>query len=320
MASYSGVHTAGDFVALPQAILDVYSMDILHEAVGIMRFEEFAVKKTELTAQPGQTINMTRYNNIERGGQLDEHVELVEKSMSASQQGISVTEWGNAIGVSEKLLQMSYDDTLAEAAVLLGRDYAIVNDLMCRDALILSTQVIYTGNRANRAALIGGTDYFDVENIRLGVEILQTKNAPKFNGDFYICFIHPHQAAYLKRDPDWVSANNYANTRALFNGELGRWEDTIFIGTTHCRNGAAATTDPGYESTMADAATGGATAADVYEALLFADSAYGKAVGLPVEMRDDGVRDYGRKHGLAWYSIMGAGIIEDDFVIRIESV
>jgi N4-gp56 family major capsid protein len=320
VASYSGVHTAGDFVALPQAILDVYSMDILHEAVGIMRFEEFAVKKTELTAQPGQTINLTRYNNIDRGGQLDEHVELVEKSMSASQQGVSVTEWGNAIGVSEKLLQMSFDDTLAEAAVLLGRDYAIVNDIMCRDALVSSSQVIYTGNRADRASMIGGTDFFDVENIRLGVEILQTKNAPKFNGDFYICFIHPHQAAYLKRDPDWVSANNYANTRNLFNGELGRWEDTLFIGTTHCRNGAANTKDPGYESTMALAATGGAAAANVYEALLFADSAYGKATALPVEMRDGGVEDYGRKHGLAWYSIMGAGIIEDDFIIRIESV
>lgn len=320
MPSYSGVHTAGDFVALPQAILDVYSVDIMHEALGIMRFEEFAVKKTELTAQPGQTINFTRYNNIQRGGQLDEETELSEKSMSASQHGISVTEWGNAIGVSEKLLQLSYDDVLAEAALLLGRDFAVVNDLMMRDALVLGSQVLYAGDKASRAAMVGGTDYFDVEIIRKAVEILQTKNAPKFNGDFYTCFLHPHQAAYLKRDPDWVSANNYAQTRALFNGELGRWEDVVFIGTTHCRNGAAGTNDPGFEATMDDAATAGATPADVYEAFIFADSSYGKATALPVEMRDDGVRDYGRKHGLAWYGIQGSGILEDDFIVRVESV
>jgi N4-gp56 family major capsid protein len=318
--AFSGVHTAGDFVSLPQAILDVYSVDILHEAMGIMRFEEFAVKKTELTAQPGQTINFTRYNNITRGGELDEHTEMTEKSMSASQQAVSVTEWGNAVGVTEKLLQISYDDVLAEAAVLLGRDYAVVNDLMCRDALVNASQLLYAGERTSRALLQGGTDYFDVELIRRGVEILQTANAPKFNGDFYISFIHPHQAAYLKRDPDWVSANNYANTRALFNGELGRWEDTIFIGTTHCRNGAAATTDPGYESTMASAATGGSSAANVYEGMLFADSAFAKATAVPVELRDDGVRDFGRKHGLAWYSIMGCGILEDSFIVRYESV
>lgn len=317
---FSGVHTAGDFIALPQAILDVYSVDILHEALGIMRFEEFAVKKTELATQPGQTINFTRYNNISRGGQLQEDAEMVERAMSASQQGVSVTEWGNAIGVSEKLLQLSYDDVLAEAAVLLGRDYAVVNDLMCRDALTSASQLIYAGDRTSRALLQGGVDYFDVELIRRGVEILQTKNAPKFNGDFYICFLHPHQAAYLKRDPDWVSANNYANTRALFNGELGRWEDTVFIGTTHCRNGAAGSSDPGYEATMVNAATGGASNAHVYESMLFADAAFAKATALPVEMRDDGVRDFGRKHGLAWYSIMGAGVLEDDFIVRFETV
>jgi N4-gp56 family major capsid protein len=239
--------------------------------------------------------------------------------MSAAQQAITVTEWGNAVGVSEKLLQMSYDDVLAEAAVLLGRDYAVVNDLMHRDALVLATQVIYAGGGSSRAGMIGGTDFFDVEMLRVGAETLQTKNAPKFNGDFYACFVHPHQAAYLKRDPDWVSANNYANTRALFNGELGRWEDIVFIGTTHSRNGAAGTSDPGYNAGMVNAATGG-TAADVYEALLFADSSFGKAIGLPVEMRDDGVRDYGRKHGLGWYAIQGSGILEDDFIVKLESV
>jgi len=320
MASYSGVHTAGDFVALPQAIREVYSMDILHEALGVMRYEEFAVKKTDLSTEPGQNINFTRYNNIQRGGQLQEHVALVEKNMSASQQAVTVTEWGNAIGISEKLLVTSFDDQMAEASILLGRDYAVVNDLMLRDVLASATQVVYAGNRATRALMQGGVDYFDVELIRQGVEVLQTKNAPKFNNDFYVCFVHPHQSAYLKRDPDWVAAHNYANTRALFNGELGRWEDTVFIGTTHQRNGAAPTTDPGYTAALANAATGGAAAADVYEAFIFGDSSYAKATALPVELRDNGVTDYGRKHGLAWYSIMGSGVLEDDFIVKLESV
>lgn len=317
---YSGVSTAGSFVSLPQAILDVYSADILHEAMGIMQFEEFAVQKTELGTQPGQTITMTRYNNIQRGGQLQEDTPIEVTNMTASQHAISVTEWGNAIGVSEKLLQMSFDDQMTEAGVLLGRDYAVVNDLMCRDAVAGGTQVVYGGNKTSRAAMVGGTDYFDVEAIRQIVEILQTKNAPKFMGDYYVGFVHPHQAAYLKRDPDWVAAQNYANTRALFTGEIGRWEDVIFISTTHCRNGAAGTSDPGYYASLVNAATGGASSADVYEALFLADSAYGKATGLTVEMRDNGVEDFGRKHALAWYAIMGAGILEDDFIVRCETV
>jgi N4-gp56 family major capsid protein len=317
---YSGVATAGSFVGLPQAILDVYSADILHEAQGIMMFEEFCAQKTELGTMPGQTVTMTRYNNITRGGTLDENTEMEVKNMSASQHGVSVTEYGNAIGVSEKLLQMSFDDQMTEAGILLGRDYAVVNDLMCRDAAAGASQVVYAGNKTSRSALAGGVDYFDVELVRQVVERLQTKNAPKFNGDFYIGFVHPHQAAYLKRDPDWVAANNYANTRALFTGELGRWEDVVFISTTHSRNGAAGATDPGYLAALVNAATGGTANAHVYESLFFGESAVGKATGLPVEMRDNGVQDFGRKHSLAWYGIMGAAILEDDFVIRGETV
>jgi N4-gp56 family major capsid protein len=320
MASYSGVQTAGDVKALPQAVLDVFSMDMLHEALGIMKFDVFAVKKTELTKQPGETITMTRYNNIPRGGRLDEHVEMVEKSMSASQQAITVTEWGNAIGVTEKLLQLSADDQMSEAGVQLGRDYAVVHDLMHRDALTAATQALYAGDHTSMAAMVGGTDYFDVEMIRQGVEILQTGNAPKFMGDFYVCFITPHQAASIKRDPDWIGAQNYAGTRALFTGEIGRWEDVIFISTTHCRSGAGASVDPGYEATFVNAAVGGGVPAHVYEGFLLGDSAYGKATALPAEVRQSEVKDYGRKHGLAWYAIMGSGILDDKFVVRMLSV
>jgi N4-gp56 family major capsid protein len=318
---YSGVQTAGAVTALPQAVMEVYSMDIHHEAQGIMRYNEFVVEKEELGKQPGETIMMTRYNNLGRGGQLQEHVSMETKKMSAAQKAVTVTEWGNAVGNTEKLVHASLDDQMAEGAILLGRDYAVVNDLMCRDTIAGATNVIYAGDRVSRAALVGGTDFFDVEMIRQAVEVMQTNNAPKFGGDdFYICFVHPHQSASLKRDPDWVSANNYANTRALFTGELGRWEDVIFISTTHSQNGAAAASAAGYSAAMVSAATGGASAAHVYESLLFSDGAVGRAVSLPAEMRDGGMSDFGRNHSLAWYAIMGCAILEDDFIVRLESV
>ncbi len=58
---------------------------------------------------------------------------------------------------------------------------------------------------------------------------------------------------------------------------------------------------------------------DVYKAVMFGENAYGLATALPVEMRDNGVEDFGRSHKLAWYSIMGTGILEDDNIVRIET-
>jgi N4-gp56 family major capsid protein len=319
--AWSGVTTAGEVVALTQAIRDVYSMDILHEAMGIMRFAEFAVYREDLMIEAGQTVKFTKYANITTGGALTESSNLEAVNMTASQISATVTEYGNAVGIREKLLQVNWHDTLSEAATLLGRDYALVTDLMLRDAIeAVTTNVRYGGGKASRALMDGASDFFDVELIRTAVEILQTANAPKYNGDYYVGFIHPHQAAYLKRDPDWISANNYANTRRLFNGEIGRWEDVVFISTTHMSNGAVASTDPAYKAALVDGATGGASDADVYQAAIMSDSSYAHAVALPVELRDNGVQDYGRKHGLAWYSIQGAKVLDENFIVLLETV
>lgn len=324
-SNYTNSDNVQTHVKLPEALLDVYSLDILHNAQGIMRFEDFAIRKQELNAAPGETIKFTIYNDITRGGSLTEGESLASKSMSADQKTITVNEWGNAIKVSEKLLRLSWDDVMAESATLLGRDYAVVRDLALRDALvdgITNQQFAFTddggGSDAQATAISGidADDVLDVEAIRKAVEVLETNNAPKFYGDYYVCFVHPHQAAYLRRDTDWINAHQYVGTRNIFNGEIGRWEDVIFVTSTHARNGAAAVGAPGYH---ADFDGTGAGSTNVYEAVMFADQCLYIADSLPVELRDNGVEDFGRTHGLAWYSLFGVKRLQDDYAVSILS-
>jgi hypothetical protein len=49
---------------LTPAIQTVWSREILFQAMPILRFEQFAVKKTELGVTPGLTINFMKYNNL----------------------------------------------------------------------------------------------------------------------------------------------------------------------------------------------------------------------------------------------------------------
>jgi N4-gp56 family major capsid protein len=313
----NGIAGLNGLTALPEAMLKVYSLDILHNAQGIMRFEEFAVRKEELLAAPGEVVKFTTYDDISRGGQLTENVSLSSKAMAATQQSITVTEWGNAINVSEKLLRLSWDDVMSEAATLLGRDYAVTRDLALRDAIFsgASSQLLSDPNAANIGAL-ADDDTFSIENIRSAVEELQTNDAPKFFGDYYVCFLHPHQAAYLRRDSAWINAHQYVGTRNLFNGEVGRWEDVIFIVTTHAPNGAAAPTAPGYDAALDNT---GANGIDLYKACVFVDQSLYIADSLPVELRDNGVEDFGRTHGLAWYSIFGVECLKPQYAVAITS-
>ena len=312
---------------LNHAILDVYSLDILHKAQGVMRFEEFAIRKQEFTAAPGEKINFIIYDDLELGtakGKLTESDSLTSNAMVATQATITIEEWGKAIKVSEKLLRLSWDDVMAEAATLLGRDYAVVRDIALRDAIAtqagnaLYADVVTTdANTPTTPATLEAEDVMDTNLIRKAVEALETNNAPKFYGDYYICFVHPHQASDLRRDSNWINANAYAGTRNIFNGEIGRWEDVVFITSTHCRNGAAATNAPGYLADFDVTIHGGNV--DAYEALMFGDQCLYVADALPVELRDNGIEDFGRTHGLAWYSLFGTKCLRPDYAVNLRT-
>lgn len=329
-AAHPNVNANG-LTALPEAMLEVFSLDILHNAQGIMRFEEFAVRKQELLAAPGEVVKFTIYDDLLRTGtgQLTEGVSLSGKAMNANQKSITVTEWGNAINVSEKLLRLSWDDVMAEAATLLGRDYAVTRDLAIRDALFAGAASLVgqqisaaadvtvdaQGNPVGNVANIEADETMTIEHIREAVEILQTNDAPKFFGDYYVCFLHPHQAAYLRRDQDWINAHQYVGTRNLFNGEIGRWEDVIFIVTTHAPNGAAAANTPGHDASLVAGQPN--MTVNGYKACVFADQCLYIADSLPVELRDNGVEDFGRTHGLAWYSIFGVDCLKPEYAVSI---
>lgn len=315
----------GTAVALPQAVLDLYSIDILHEAQGVMRFEDFAVRRMDLMQAPGNKVIFTRYKNIGRGGALTENTPMGTKAMSADTIDVTVGEYGNALAVTEMLVRSTWDNLLAEQAVLLGRDYATVRDLAIREALEAGGNTLFVNSRASKNDLLA-TDLLDTKTISRAVEALRTANAPKIRGDYYVCFAHPHQIASIQSDPEWTAAHNYHATRALFNGEVGRWHDVIFIETTHISNGAAyegeegVDPDPGYDATLdASLDANPDMEVDGYRAILVADQAYAVADALPAEMRDNGVEDFGRVHKLGWYGIWGQKILNGDHVYHLIS-
>lgn len=314
----------GDSVQLPNHVRAVYSKEIEFQAMPIMKFLQFAKVKTELGTQPGLTIQMMTYNNLAKGGALTEGVRMGTQALSSSMKSITVGERGNAIAVTELALRTSFTDIMADASTLLGRDMAMVLDAELRDCALAggtNTSVIYgrkTGAAKinNRNQIAVGANELSVATIKDGVEILATANAPKFEGNYYICFIHPHQSRTLRDDAAWIEASKYGAPDQLFTGEIGRIDDVRFIETTLMCNGAAASTDPGYKVTLDGT---GASSADVFQAILMAEDYLGYAVGLPVELRDNGVTDFGREHQLGWYAIWGTGILNDTRAVVIET-
>lgn len=316
-ATTTAVVSGGDNVKFTDGVRMVYSKEIEFKALPNMRFLQFATVKTELGVEPGLTISMLTYDNLVLGGALTEMTSLQTQALSGSTKQITVTEYGNAVAVSELLVQSSFDDIMASATTLLGRDYAMVVDCELRDVALSGTNRVYAADGTTKVTSREGlkaTCLMKVSTVKDAIEILSTNNAPKAaGGAYWICFVHPHQSRGLRDDSAWINASNYGAPEQLFTGEIGRIDDCRFIETTLMSNGACAETDPAYDAELK------AGDVPVYQAVLFGDAYYGIAFSLPVELRDNGVEDFGRKRSLAWYAIFGVGKLHDQYGVVIET-
>lgn len=272
-----------------------------------------------------------RYNNLGAASQLVEGVRMTTNALTASQFSITVAEQGYAVAVSELLLNASFDDVMASASRLLGRNMATYLDTSARDTLLLATSQLFGYNKIGAysaatyppaAASVTPLSPFDhgtaattVNGLasiftftaaltKDAVETLATKNVPRL-GETYVCFVHPHQSRSLRDDPEWIEVTKYAAPGNFMLGEIGRINDVVFIETTQVKSLMNTRSSPGPDL--------------YYQSLIIGDNAFGHAISLPVELRDGGILDFGREHALAWYAIWGLGLITDQAVITLNT-
>lgn len=302
----SATANGGGYSVIPQAVRDFYSKDVLFQAQPRLRFLQFAKVKRDLQAVKGKSIVFTKYGNLQGGGALSESDVLTPEGMTTSEVVIPVTEQANAIQVTEFLLRTSLHDVLGDASKLLANNMAVVLDTQFRDTVLGTSNVIY-GGTATSATTLSATSVFTTKTVKDAIETLATNNAPRIDGDYYVCFAHPHQLRTLRDDKDWINANTYMGRRQLYIGEVGMYEGCIFIETTQMPVLSASELQAKYSTN---------SIAKGYEAVFFGENAYGWAVALDVELRDDGVVEMGRKHTLGWYGIWGTGIIEEKNIVK----
>ena len=228
--------------------------------------------------------------------------------MSNSRVNIPVDEYGNAIKISEKAIQLSMHNELEEASIALANDMAQVLDEELMETALSTTNTLYGGGKTTAGSLVVG-DAFTADTIKDAVEKLGTNNAPKFEGAYYVCIAHPHQLRQLRDDADWVDAHKYVDTGVgnIWMGEVGMYEGVRFIETTNV---------PANDEIESQLKFG--VSIKTWEAVIFGENSYAWAEALPVEMRTKGSGDdYGRMHGIAWYAIWGFGIIEEKNIFAV---
>ena len=264
--AYSGSNSS-----LNQAIQVIWSKEILFQAMPILRFEQFAVKKTELGVAPGLRVNFLRYKNFAVDPTpLTEGVRMTTSALTAEQIAITVAEHGYAVAVSELLLNASFDDVMASASRLLGRHMAQYLDLQARNTLSAATSAVFgydrssvqgindwynEGTAATPISDLDGNYKLSTGAVKDAALTLAGKNIPRL-GETYVQFVHPKQSRDIRSNPEFIEVTKYAAPGNFMLGEIGRLYDVVFIETTQVKKlavnaGYTTSTDVGAPATAA---------------------------------------------------------------------
>jgi N4-gp56 family major capsid protein len=298
---------------------DELSDTLRMELQPMVRFRQHCDAKdaTDKGLNKGDTYNWNIYSDVAtQGGDINEKYAMPETNFTITQGSLTISELGNSVPYSGKLDNLSKHQVEEVIRKVLKNDAAKGLDAKAH-AQFNSTKltVAPTSGTSTTAVDLETTGTCTVtNNVAMGsghvkaiVDIMKERNIPMFQGSDYFCIAWPSTFRTLKNDLESIHQYVDQGFRMIMNGEIGRYEGVRFIEQTNIAKGGAA-----------DSTTWSATTADAWNngksdwAFFFGEDTVAEAIAVPEEIRGKIPTDYGRSKGIAWYALLGFGIVHTD--------
>lgn len=228
---------------------------------------------------------------------------MPETDFETVQGSITIKEFGNSVPFSAKL------DDLSEVPVT-----EIINKVLKFDAAqTLDGACFIEFNKAPLTICSDGGTYkettdgsvaagsvndaaLDKLDIIYVIDKMRERNIPGFSGDSYYTIGHPTTFTNLKGELETIHQYTTEGLAMIKNGEIGKYRNMKFVEQNNIAKNFDTTTD--------FSANGASN-----WAFFFGDDTVAEAVAIPEEMRGRIPEDYGRKKGVAWYAMLGFGLV-----------
>ena len=296
-----------------------YDMSLIDEAGPNLVHDQFGQKRP-IPANGGKTVQFRRFSPLPKATTpLTEGVTPNGNQLDVSEITATVSQYGDYIVQSDVLELTALDNTILEAAKLLGRQAGLTLDTVVRNILHTGTNVSYCPKRGADGSETEVTSRADLDaSCQLTVDMvnqvvakLRAQNAPTIDGK-YVAIIHPYVAYDLMRDPEWIDAHKYAAAECLYEGEIGEIAGVRFVQTTE----AKVYSGEGCPEGLA-----------VFGSLFFGDGAYGvteiQGGGLETIVKQKGSGGTSdpldQRSSVGWKALKTAELLIPAYLVRVES-
>lgn len=282
----------------------------------MVRFRQHCDAKdaTNKGLNKGDKFYWNVYSDVEtRGGNLDEQEAMPETKYTVSQASLTVNEQGNSVPFTAKLDNFSKHPVKEVINKVLKNDACKALDSQAH-AQFNATPLTVAAATSTTAVTLETTGCTVTNNVALGkghvkatVDIMKERNIPMFEGEDYFALAWPTTYRTFKNDLEALHIYVNEGYRKVMNGEIGRYEGVRFLEQTNIAKGGAV-----------DSTTWTSTTADAWNnaksdwCFFFGEDTVAEAIVIPEELRGKIPTDYGRSKGIAWYSMIGYGLVHSD--------
>ena len=265
------------------------------------------------------------YSNLSTGGrELDETEPMPASGFKVLNYTAKVREYGNSVSYTGKLDDLSAQPIMTLIDKLLKIDTAKTLDVAAwkqfDQTLLVVTPLSGTSTTALDALSVNGVPVstnnvaFGVGHVDPIVTLMQERGIPAFEEGDYFAVGRPSSFTQLKSDMRSIQEYTETGLVNIKNGEIGRVGGTRFIMQTNIPQGAGnynTTTTLGTYNPASLVAQPWANAKSDGIYFMGADTV-SEGVVIPEEIRGGIPTDFGRKHAICWYAILGFALTHPD--------
>lgn len=276
------------------------SKKLYEQALANSVFMDFVQPVNGFGRRRGETVTLTRVATITEptSAALDENVRIPEDTFDLSTTSITVTEYGRAVpftSLAEDLSEFSLENPIQKR---LRQQMTLYLDTLAATQFKASyLRAVPTGTAAITWDTDGTTtptatnqmNLYHLEEIRDAM--VGTYFVPMIN-NHYQCIAHTNALRGIKRDPDFEEWHKYQSPDVKGNSEVGRLEQIIFNECYH-----------------SNALSGSKGSGAIGEAVFFGEDSVVMAESVSPELRAAQPEDFGRAQAVAWYAVLGFGLV-----------
>ncbi len=264
----------------------------------MVRFRQFCDAREAFGKGKGDLFNWNIYSDVaDQGGTLNETDVMPESNFTITQSSLTVTEFGNSVPYTKKLDDLSEHPVTEIIHKVLKNDARKALDSAANAQFELTpiravstsaTAITFTTNGVPSGV---PTDAFNDDHSKIIADELTERDIPTFDGNNYMAIARPTTLRPLKDALEAIHQFVTEGWHVIMNGEKGRHEGIRYVEQTNI------------------ASEGWALSDGIF---FFGSDTVVEAFSIQEEIRGKIPTDYGRSRGVAWYALLGYGIVHTD--------